>query len=102
MSKADLCPVCKGSGKGPWIGAKEESEYAPKGGWLPCHGCHGMGWVEVGKEERSPVPDHFYVIPSDWKVWWTEPCPPPYYYVPPVTCQVWTTSTGGTATGNAI
>ena len=31
-NKADLCPVCKGSGK-----------YKKKG----CHGCLGKGWVTV-------------------------------------------------------
>ena len=32
MSKADLCPVCEGSGE--YIGEK-------------CHGCQGKGWVNV-------------------------------------------------------
>ena len=32
MSKADLCPVCEGSG-----------EYNGK----ECHGCQGKGWVNI-------------------------------------------------------
>lgn len=33
MSHAELCPVCKGTGK---VNEKE------------CHGCQGKGWIEIG------------------------------------------------------
>lgn len=45
MSKAELCPVCNGEGKlkvqclGTW--QIKESQ---------CHGCSGLGWVEVSSD----------------------------------------------------
>lgn len=51
---AEICPVCKGSGK-----------YENN----PCHGCNGKGWVEVGG----------YVKPSQEKpIEW----PPARTYLP--------------------
>jgi len=35
---AELCPVCRGSGKYLGIGQPEKD----------CHGCNKRGWVEVG------------------------------------------------------
>lgn len=38
---AELCPVCRGSGKGTpgWTLTNSPNP--------PCHGCHGLGWVTV-------------------------------------------------------
>lgn len=48
MSHAEKCPVCHGQGKlpveairGPW--GKEQKTTT----LVPCHGCHGCGWVTV-------------------------------------------------------
>jgi hypothetical protein len=35
MKHAEICPVCKGTGK-----------YKRK----KCHGCNGKGWVEIGTD----------------------------------------------------
>ena len=45
--KAVKCPVCEGSGKvPPAIPVGTET--------VPCHGCGGKGWVEVG-EAAAPI-----------------------------------------------
>ena len=54
--KADLCPVCMGSGK-------REGEQ--------CHGCGGLGWVTVPECRYMPV----IVTP------YVDPCPNPYYTI---------------------
>jgi len=45
MSKAQLCPVCGGSGVVHTPPPKESS--AATWNILTCHGCGGKGWVEV-------------------------------------------------------
>lgn len=75
MNKAELCPVCKGSG----IYTKAEIGTAKEHEKWSCHGCNGTGWVEVGYD-----PPHYH--PPHW----------PYY---PFTCEpykvtYWTTTTG--------
>ena len=69
MSKAVLCPVCKGCGKVGDLGHK-------------CHGCKGNGWVTVGDGPPTPTLP-IYSEPN--------PCWPyyPYLIYPTVT---WTTS----------
>lgn len=48
MSKADICPVCNGTGKykeyNNYYSYATEPLYCEK----VCHGCNGKGWVEVG------------------------------------------------------
>ncbi len=48
MSKAELCPVCKGCGK---IFGHGDAGTCPT---ETCHGCDGKEWVEVS--------DNFYPI----------------------------------------
>ena len=45
MSHAEICPVCKGKGTKRSVNGIAGDE-AP----IPCHGCGGRGWVEVGTE----------------------------------------------------
>lgn len=45
MAHAEICPVCKGSGR---IGSERHER-------RDCHGCGGKGWVEVGSDD-SVVP----------------------------------------------
>lgn len=40
---AEICPVCKKSGK---VNGKT------------CHGCDGKGWVKVGLDYPSPTPPY--------------------------------------------
>jgi len=43
MAKAVMCPVCGGTGKvyeQRYTAAEEK----------PCHGCGGLGWVEVSEK----------------------------------------------------
>ena len=71
MSKAEICPVCKGEGRFAYKGQGVTYE--------DCKGCDGKGWVEVGepKTEWSPI-----------QVWgWTK-----LAQYPP-----WMTSTGSTS-----
>lgn len=50
MSKAQLCPVCRGTGKvmepikGNFVVPNDDP---PE---VTCHGCGGTGWVTVGGE----------------------------------------------------
>lgn len=55
MKRAELCPVCFGSGK--WKSNK-------------CHGCEGKGWVEVGRDMNLPIPP--------WPIPHSRPYPNPY------------------------
>ncbi len=49
--KAQLCPVCNGSGEYRKIDEKEgEGEI--------CHGCGGMGWIEVSDEPANEYPPY--------------------------------------------
>lgn len=66
MSKAELCPVCKGKGKLN-IGLHD--------GECTCHGCNGKGWVEVGCDYPS--------IPIDPAPWYPVPYYPQPFTVPP-------------------
>ena len=59
MAHAEVCPVCKGSGR---IGCDSTSPAQA------CHGCNGLGWVTIGEEYPAPaeprgVPDQPYI---DW------------------------------------
>lgn len=47
MSHAEICPVCKGSGKLEDITPIDIREKS-------CHGCNGKGWVTV--ESLYPYP----------------------------------------------
>ena len=53
MTKAELCPVCRGSGK-------YTPMFNPGCAALPtersCHGCFGRGWVDT----KAPDPFVFY------------------------------------------
>ncbi len=42
MAHAEICPVCKGTGRKLDQGV--------------CHGCGGSGWVTVGTEYPQPTP----------------------------------------------
>ena len=46
MSKADLCPVCKGSGQ---VSPPNDGSCTVMPQMLTCYGCSGKGWVEVSK-----------------------------------------------------
>ena len=57
--KADLCPVCKGSGK--YTDPPDPVSISvpmPR----PCHGCNGKGWVEVSDNSYPWYPS----CPSVW------------------------------------
>ena len=61
MSQAVLCPVCNGNGKysDPWdtVGTTERT----------CHGCGGMGWVEVSDSYCNySYPSVLYPNPYDY------------------------------------
>lgn len=47
--RAELCPVCHGSGTVQCMGYSSS---------LACHGCGGKGWVEVGNADNRPEPIH--------------------------------------------
>ncbi len=73
MVHAEICPVCKGTGK-----IRKKTGYPEP--TKTCHGCGGKGWVEVGREEPVfiPKPDNPYPYPTipfpkPWdriEVWW--------------------------------
>ena len=46
MAKAQLCPVCGGTGK-----YREE-----KGKMVTCHGCSGRGSIELQEEPPVHIP----------------------------------------------
>ncbi len=53
--KAELCPVCKGTGKYvrfPYLAGTNAAEYEQV-----CHGCGGQGWVQV------PEGQPYYPLP---------------------------------------
>jgi hypothetical protein len=48
--KAQLCPVCNGSGKLTIEGSITDTSISwPR--YNTCHGCSGKGWVEVSDEQ---------------------------------------------------
>ena len=49
--KAELCPVCKGSGK---LGDL----------WCKCHGCKGRGWIKVGGDVDTQ--NYPFYEPNPW------------------------------------
>jgi len=56
--KAVLCPLCNGRGtifSSQNLGSSSATLYE-----VPCHGCHGCGWVTVPE-------DHFPFTPSSDK-----------------------------------
>ena len=65
MSKAELCPVCNGTGQ--VCNPMDNTSTAQ----ITCHGCNGKGWVEV-----SGVPD----IPLGANYPWQCPCQPQWPY----------------------
>jgi hypothetical protein len=68
MSHAELCPVCKGSGKHQVVDQA-------------CHGCDGKGWVTVqDSSEQQTIP---YYVPVPYYVPPTEPLNPWYPYSTP-------------------
>ena len=85
MSKAQMCPVCKGRGKIP--GHKDMGSTVIENG-KTCHGCDGRGWVEVGGDDPP-----YWTVP--YQPWPSYPpyCPPQWTY----TCGDTVTS-GGTCT----
>lgn len=69
MAHAEICPVCKGSGKlknYPDLDQPSTTVPAPD---VTCHGCGGCGWVTVGVDYPpvSPCPG------------WIPPWPPNPY-----------------------
>ena len=51
MSHAEICPVCKGTGKVP--DPNKYNSTALKD-LVPCHGCNGLGWVTVWEYTTTP------------------------------------------------
>lgn len=95
MSHAEICPVCKGTGRVP-IGSTGGDTYGK-----PCHGCGGRGWVPVDTPASPPCdapwnppispwqPCYPYADPrwpyyQDWRY---TPAPRPYY-TPYTWCSV--------------
>jgi len=71
MSHAELCPVCKGSGKVSGNGETGSSVIT-----VTCHGCDGKGWVTVqDSAEQQIIP---YYVPVTYPVAPTNPYWPPY------------------------
>lgn len=74
MAHAEVCPVCKGSGK---IVTYEEPGKTTTGGGMSqtCHGCMGTGWVTV----QDP-PYYIPIVPfnpftlSPYTTGWTITC----------------------------
>ena len=54
MAHAEICPVCKGTGK------YQENPFPPNSSTATmkqlCHGCGGRGWVTVGTEYPTEHP----------------------------------------------
>lgn len=70
--KAVQCPVCNGTGLKAVIPVTEKCET------LPCHGCNGKGWVEVGDQEirhEYIPPRHGYLPYDTWGGWYPPPNP---------------------------
>ena len=63
MSKAELCPVCGGTGKY----REKPNGYSTSATSIErtCHGCGGKGWVEVGQYDYPYYPD--YPQPNPWQ-----------------------------------
>jgi hypothetical protein len=58
MAHAEICPVCKGSGKA-----------TPT---IACHGCGGTGWVTVGYDSVPYYPSYpiYPTYPTPYYPWW--------------------------------
>ena len=54
--KAQVCPVCGGSGK--YWRPRDPNEYDVGGEGEPatCHGCGGLGWVSVPEDHLDYLP----------------------------------------------
>jgi hypothetical protein len=59
--KAELCPVCRGSGKYPYI-IKPNPFLDPSKSEEPknvkqhdCHGCNGRGWISLPEDPPHPI-----------------------------------------------
>jgi len=59
MSKAQLCPVCGGTGKI----TKQTVGTAGDTFEVTCHGCGGKGWVEVAEGTCPMYPCPTYIPP---------------------------------------
>ena len=59
MQRAQLCPVCGGTGT---IAEPLSSGTGDK----TCHGCGGKGWVTVGLAEMPPAPQRMPYSPPTW------------------------------------
>lgn len=66
--KAELCPVCGGSGK--YYPSGLSSGTGPK----TCHGCNGKGWVEVNADNRCILVQPFE-LPLDETAGSDDKCP---------------------------
>lgn len=64
MAKAEKCPVCVGTGKFEGV---------------PCHGCGGKGWVEVGDSYPIPYPLPYPQPYPDYPYPYYPNTDPPYY-----------------------
>ena len=73
--KAAICPVCNGSGKYQTPKEAMDGDIGVK-----CHGCQGLGWIEVHETIGIPVP---YPVPS-WPVT-PQPLSPWYWPLQPPT-----------------
>jgi len=69
MTKAELCPVCNGSGKlsvVPQYESTANNRYD-----VTCHGCNGKGWVEVSDGCCCPPYPYYPYYP--WYPYYTYP-----------------------------
>jgi len=69
VAHAEKCPVCNGRGTVP------PKDSITSGVEVPCYGCNGKGWVEVGNGSSScpyePYPYNPYPLyPWYPQVWW--------------------------------
>ena len=43
MARAEICPVCSGTGVYPKLDPDDKTQVTPN----LCHGCQGKGWISV-------------------------------------------------------
>jgi len=60
---SEICPICKGLGRIPvnypsWIPSKETKV---------CHGCDGLGWIEVRDNYQYPYIWPYITLPQPYK-----------------------------------